>query len=68
MRFKCPPAYNHLGISEHDRRPQEIIERERRIKEQEEKRKRDAYLKMLTDKLPEKLMWQPCHIDRKSVV
>ena len=30
LRFKCPPAYNPLGMSEHDTRPKEVIERSRR--------------------------------------
>ena len=27
LRFKCPEAYNKNGMSEHDKRPKEVIER-----------------------------------------
>ena len=30
LRFKCPEPYNKFGMSEHDTRPKEVIEKHRR--------------------------------------
>ena len=56
-----------MGISEHDRRPKEAIERERREKERKEKEEREAYIKVCLGKVPEKLPWhQYCAIVDKQ--
>ena len=47
-----------MGISEHDLRPRDAIERERRAKEIAEKRDRDQYTAMLTGKAPDQKTWQ----------
>lgn len=50
LRFKCPPAYNHLGISEHDRRPKLALVKEQAEKERMEKERDDEYHLLLTGK------------------
>eukprot|EP00826_Nyctotherus_ovalis_P042309 TRINITY_DN4333_c0_g2_i3.p1 TRINITY_DN4333_c0_g2~~TRINITY_DN4333_c0_g2_i3.p1 ORF type:complete len:529 (-),score=124.75 TRINITY_DN4333_c0_g2_i3:47-1633(-) len=58
LRFKCPPAYNHLGISEHDRRPKEALERDRRQKDLAAKQEQDRYNQMLAGKFSSSKLWQ----------
>eukprot|EP00826_Nyctotherus_ovalis_P016265 TRINITY_DN1469_c0_g2_i3.p1 TRINITY_DN1469_c0_g2~~TRINITY_DN1469_c0_g2_i3.p1 ORF type:complete len:239 (-),score=73.04 TRINITY_DN1469_c0_g2_i3:55-771(-) len=58
LRFKCPPPYNHLGISDHDRRPKEAIERERKLQEAEAQKKQAEYTTMLTGKFQAQKAWQ----------
>ena len=48
-----------MGISEHDRRPKEVLEREKQRKLMEEKKDHDDYMKMLIGRIPEKKLWQP---------
>ena len=49
-RQRCPPAYNHLGISEHDRRPKLALVKEQAEKERMEKERDDEYHLLLTGK------------------
>jgi len=58
LRFKCPPPYNALGISEHDRRPKEVLEREKKMKLLKEKQEQDRYMTMLVGKSSERKAWQ----------
>jgi len=46
-----------LGISEHDRRPKEVIERERKNKFDEEQQARLEYYAMLTGSEPKQKLW-----------
>jgi len=47
-----------LGISDHDRRPKEVIERERKLKEIEDERQRIEHTTKLIGKQPEIRTWQ----------
>lgn len=40
LRYKCPNAYNPNGMSEHDTRPKEVLERHRRAEEREKEHRR----------------------------
>ena len=66
MQFKCPPPPNPLGISEHDRRPKEAMEEERRKKLQDERKLKDEYTLMLMGKIPKEINWNPVHVDHNK--
>jgi hypothetical protein len=58
LRFKCPEAYNKNGMSEHDTRPKEVLEKHRRQDEQEKERRRLEYDSILKGKpLEKKKSW-----------
>lgn len=38
-RYKCPPPYNPYGISDHDRRPKEVLDKQRETEEKEKMQK-----------------------------
>lgn len=58
LRFKCPPAYNHNGVSEHDLRPKEVLEKQRSNEERDKERKQREYEAILKGKpLESKPAW-----------
>lgn len=61
LRFKPAPAYNKYGISEHDKRPKEVLDRKQREKENAEAAKKREYDRILNGKIATRHDWIQYH-------
>lgn len=62
LRYKCPPAYNQNGMSEHDMRPKEVLDRQRRNDETAKIQKQLEYQALMSGMdLSQKKDWIQYH-------
>ena len=50
LRYKCPDAYNKHGVSEHDLRPKEVLDKHRQLEERDKELRRREYEAILQGK------------------
>jgi hypothetical protein len=57
LRFKPEAAYNKNGVSEHDTRPKEVLERARKSQMKNEQARKREYDTILNGKIAERHDW-----------